>query len=143
MEKQITKPAVHYFKEGFNCSQAVLAAFTPSSELETSTALKLASNFGGGMNEGETCGAVTGALMAIGLKYGRYKADDIQAKEKAAGIAREFKKRFVAKHGSLQCKKLLKYDITTEKEKILEKDLFNTLCPEFVGDAEAILKEIL
>lgn len=143
MEKQHTKPAVHYFNEGFNCSQAVLAPFAVSSGLSEETALKLTSNFGGGMNEGETCGAVTGALMAIGLKYGRSEADDIQAKEIAAGLASEFKKRFIARYGSLKCKKLLKYDITTEKEKILEKDLFNTLCPEFVKSAESILKEIL
>ena len=143
MEKQHTNPAVHYFNEGFNCSQAVLAPFAVSSGLSEETALKLTSNFGGGMNEGETCGAVTGALMAIGLKYGRSEADDIQAKEIAAGLASEFKKRFIARYGSLKCKKLLKYDITTEKEKILEKDLFNTLCPEFVKSAESILKEIL
>ena len=143
MEKQHTKPAVQYFKEGFNCSQAVLAPFAVASGLNEVTALKLTSNFGGGMNEGETCGAVTGALMAIGLKYGRFEADDIQAKEIATGLASEFKKRFIARYGSLKCKKLLKYDITTEKEIILEKDLFNTLCPEFVKSAESILKEIL
>lgn len=63
--------AVACFKEGFSCSQAVFSTFAPQLGLECELALKVAGLFGGGMGRlGEVCGAVTGALMALGLKYG-------------------------------------------------------------------------
>jgi C_GCAxxG_C_C family probable redox protein len=65
------------FRKGFNCSQAVLSSFSPDLGLEKETALKIACGFGAGMAKlQETCGAVTGAVMVLGLKYGKYKEDD-------------------------------------------------------------------
>ena len=76
------KQAVTAFKEGFSCSQAVFSALSESSGLERNTALKISQPFGGGIaHMGDTCGAVTGAFMAIGLQYGRTKAEDAEAKE--------------------------------------------------------------
>ncbi len=76
--------AIAYFKEGFNCSQAVFAAFAPQSGLEREMALRIAGTFGGGMGRlGEVCGAVTGALMALGLQYGCTDAQNAEGKEEA------------------------------------------------------------
>ena len=61
--------AVDCFEEGFNCSQAVVSAFAPELGLDRETALRVAAAFGGGMGRtGETCGAVSGALMVIGMQ---------------------------------------------------------------------------
>lgn len=57
-------PNVHY-----NCAQALLAAFAPDAGIPEADAVKITANFGSGMKMGGTCGAVTGALMALGL-YG-------------------------------------------------------------------------
>jgi len=138
--------AVDIFQEGFNCSQAVLTNYAPALGLERETALKLASAFGGGMAQmGETCGAVTGAFMVIGLRYGRFTADDLAAKEKTYALVKEFVTRFSAKHGSIMCRDILGYDLSTEEGRALvkEKELTRTLCPEFVQDAVNILDEIL
>ena len=83
------------FKNGFNCSQSVFSTFAPELGLDKETALKIADGFGAGMGySAETCGAVTGAFMAIGLKYGRSKSDDDQAKEKINTLIKEFMHQF-------------------------------------------------
>jgi C_GCAxxG_C_C family probable redox protein len=94
---------------------------------------------------GETCGAVTGAFMAIGLKYGKATAEDDAARDKTYDLVREFVTRFQSRHGSICCKELLGYDLSNpqEREKAKQKGLFDTLCPQLVRDAAEILEEIL
>jgi len=75
--------SVQRFFSGFNCAQAVFSTYSSEFGLEPELALRISSSFGGGMGYiGETCGAVTGAFMLIGLKYGKVKAEDNAAKEK-------------------------------------------------------------
>ena len=138
--------AVMAFIEGFSCSQAVLSAYAPDYGLDREHALKLASPFGGGMAQmGETCGAVTGAFMVIGLKYGMTDPDKKEDKEKTYAVVDEFVKSFTEKHGSLKCKDILGYDLSTEEGRttVSEKGLTGTLCPDFVRNAVEILEEIL
>ncbi len=69
------------FLSGFNCAQAVFSTFSGQLGLEPELALRIAGSFGGGMGHiGETCGAVTGAFMLIGLKHGKVRADDNESK---------------------------------------------------------------
>jgi C_GCAxxG_C_C family probable redox protein len=134
------------FQEKFSCSQAVLSAFAPELGLNREVALKVAGAFGGGMaRTGQTCGAVTGALMVIGLKHGQILADDLLAKEKTYALAQEFLKRFQERHGATLCPALLGYDIGDPQEMQIAKDkgLFTSLCPRLVADAAEILQEIL
>lgn len=114
--------------------------------MDREIALKIACPFGAGIARlAETCGAVTGAIMVIGLKHGRSKIEDIESKEKTYGLVREFVGKFCEKNGSIVCKELLGCDIgTTEGMKIAnEKKLFITHCPKLVRDASEILEEIL
>ena len=138
--------AIDYFKEGFSCSQAVLAAFCEPLGLDRTTALKISQSFGGGMaHMGETCGAVTGALMVIGLKHGRTRADDDRAKEKTYELVQELVEKFRSEHGSIVCKELLGYDISKDEElkDAQEKQLFDELCPKLVQTSAKILKDLL
>lgn len=138
--------SVSCFKQGFSCSQAVLSAFSDLFGLHRETALKISQAFGGGMARmGQTCGAVTGALMVIGLKYGRVKAEDVQARDKTYEIVKEFVKRFKSKNGSLICRELLRCDISTTQgmKTAEEKKLFDTLCPGLVQSASEILEQVL
>lgn len=71
--------AVSMFEEGFVCSQALLATYGAQFGLDREIALKAAVAFGGGMARmGETCGAVAGAFVLIGLKHGNVKPDDME-----------------------------------------------------------------
>ena len=138
--------ALSCFEEGFNCAQAVLSTYGPQFGLDRELALKVAGAFGGGIARmGQTCGAVTGALMTIGLKYGNTKTDDEQAKEKAYSLAKEFADRFQSRNGSIVCRELLGCDISIPEERklVAEKGLFATLCPKFVQDAAEIVEQIL
>jgi len=138
--------AVSCFKEGFSCSQAMLSSYGEQFGLNREIALKVSGTFGGGMARmGETCGAVTGAFMAIGLKYGNARVEDKQAKERAYSLVREFVDRFKSRNGSIVCRELLGYDISTPEgmKLVKEKKLTTTLCPKFVQDAAEIIEQIL
>ena len=137
--------AVSRFAEGFNCSQAVLSAFAGDFGLDDATALKITSGFGGGMGRlADTCGAVTGAFMVLGLRYGQASSDR-DAKEVIYARVREFADRFKARNGSVACRDLLGCDIGTPEGFRHAKDekLLTTLCPKFVRDACEILEEML
>ena len=62
--------ATELHESGCNCCQAVLGACCEKWNMDPDTAYRLGAFFGGGMRRGEVCGAVTGALMALGLEYG-------------------------------------------------------------------------
>ena len=143
--KNVAK-AVKYFEDGFACSQSILAAYCEAYGLDREIAFRLADPFGAGMRGlSETCGAVTGSLMVIGLKYGRNQADDLEAKEKTAALILEFVKTFKDRHGTITCKELLGYDISIPEQYNLaeEQGLFETKCPNFVKVAAEILEQIL
>ena len=137
--------AVDRFKKGFNCSQAVLGSYCEQFGLDCEQAFKVATGFGGGMRMAETCGAVTGALMVLGLKYGNITAEDKEAKAKTYERIVEYTNRFKARNGSVVCKKLLGCDISRPDgmKKAQEDGLFDSICPKMVRDASEILEEML
>ncbi|MEW6607871.1 MAG: C-GCAxxG-C-C family protein [bacterium] len=137
---------VSCFKEGFSCSQALLSTYGVDFGLNREMALKVSGAFGGGMGRmGEICGAVTGAFMVIGLKYGKTRVEDEQTKEKTYSLVREFVDKFKSRNRSIACRELLGCEISTpEGMKIAkEKNLIATLCPKFVQDASEIIEQIL
>lgn len=137
--------AVHSFNGNFNCAQSVFSVFAPELGLERETALKIATSFGGGIAHlDELCGAVTGALMVIGLKHGMVKDEDLEAKEKTYALSQEFAAKFKSRNGSLRCTELIGYNLsnTEDYEKAEEADVFNTRCTKFVKDAVEILEEL-
>jgi C_GCAxxG_C_C family probable redox protein len=124
----------------------VLSSFGDQLGLERELAFRVAGAFGGGMARmGETCGAVTGALMAIGLKYGMTQAKDEGARDKTYKLAQEFMTRFKARHRSMVCKELLGYDLSNPegRKAAHDKGLFTTLCPQLVRDAVEIVELLL
>lgn len=137
--------AVACFKQGINCSQALLSTYGRHYGLDPEIALKVSGAFGSGMGMGETCGAVTGALMVIGLKHSKVSGSRLFSKEKTADIAHEFMEKFKARHGTVVCRELLGCDVTTSKglKTAKQEKHFKKRCPEFVKDAAEILEEIL
>ena len=133
------------FRDGFNCSQAVFSVFAGGMNVQVETAMKIACAFGGGMRLGNTCGAVTGALMVIGLKYGKSKADENEARDKTYALAKQFQSCFSDAKGSIMCRDLLGYDLSTPEgyEKAKENLAFIKICPGLVRDAVEILEEII
>ncbi len=138
--------AVACFREGFTCSQAILSTYSGELGLERTTALKAASVFGAGMGRlGEVCGAVTGAMIVIGLKHGQTEAKDKETKEKAYALVRDFAGRFRAQEGTLLCRELLGCDLATPEGMATarQKGYFTERCPRFVREAAEILEDVL
>ena len=137
--------ATLFFNQGFNCAQSVLLVFCEELGLDETSALKISCGFRGGMCNGEVCGAVSGAVMALGLKYGQSEVEDKAAKEKTYEIVKEFSSRFKFINGSLICKELLDFDLSIENGRKIarEKGLFSNVCPKVINDAVSILEDIL
>ncbi|MBC8061836.1 MAG: GNAT family N-acetyltransferase [Clostridiaceae bacterium] len=140
-----SEKAALIFNQGFNCSQAVFSVFCEELGLGEEVALKISCGFGGGMCQGEVCGAVTGAVMALGLKYGQSKSEDTESKEKTYEVVKEFCDSFKAIHSSIICKDLLDFDLSKENGRKIarEKGLFTNKCPKAIKDAINILEQIL
>ena len=137
--------AIGLFKEGFSCSQAVLAAYSKQFGLEQETAMKLSAGFGGGMKMAGTYGALTGGFMVIGLKHGHSEAEDKEGKKRLGALIKDFTARFKKRAGSLTCRELMNCDISTQEGLQLanETNLFSVVCPKAVRAAAGILEEML
>ena len=97
-----------FFREGYNCSQAVFLAFHDLADLDLDASARLSSSFGGGVGRlREICGAVSGALMALGMIAGYSDPKDPEAKAAHYRLVQEFAARFRGKEGSIVCRELL------------------------------------
>ena len=139
--------ALELFSGSYNCSQSVLGAFCEDIGLDLDTALKIACGFGGGgMRYKQTCGAVSGAMMVIGLKCGQYIKGDTKAKGYCYKKIQEFTDKFKEKYGSVICCKLLVGDKDIDEEMkndpVKTKSLFTSVCPEYVKTAVQILENM-
>jgi C_GCAxxG_C_C family probable redox protein len=134
------------YKSRFTCSSAVFSAFSDELGLDPDIAKKIACGFGAGISKsGNICGAVSGAIMVIGLKYGKTVQGDEAATEKTRALVQKFLKEFTGRHGSVNCTELLGYNLGKPEEFAQAHDnkRFVTKCPELVNDAAAILERIL
>ena len=136
--------AAELFKNGYNCAQSVLGVFCEESGLDANTAFKLANGFGGGARCGELCGAITGSLMAIGLKCGFYVENDFKQKSYCNKKAYEFIEKFKEEHGSALCRELLGADIRNPDNFNMPaaKESHVTICPRLVRSAVGILENM-
>jgi len=124
----------------------MVAAFANRLGFSAEVAVKAAAGFGGGLGrQAQTCGAVNGACIVIGLRYGSTDPNDSDAKEFTYQTVREFCRQFRARNKTLQCRELLGCDISTPEGLAVarEKKLFATQCPKFVKDAAEILEQLI
>ena len=131
------------FAQGFSCSQSVFSAYASQLGIDDETVLKLASPFGGGTaHQGYVCGAVTGALMALGMARGSASLDK---KDETYRIAEDLIKRFRKIHGTILCHELIDCDISTPEglQEAREQKVFVSACPGFVKDAAELAAEFL
>ena len=138
-----TETALALFDQKYNCCQAVFTAFAPQFGIPEEIALKLASPFGRGVaQQGHICGAVTGALLALGAGRG---ADLPAKKEETYRLGEELLRSFETKHGTLLCRELIGCDLRTPQGLSLarQKGVFASICPQLVRDAVEIAQEFV
>ena len=136
MNEQVKK-ASDFFGNGLYCSQAVLGAFCEKYGVDEKLAFKISCGLNSGVRCADVCGAVSGAILVIGLKYG----DD---KDVCNLKTEEYIKTFKEKNGSIICRDLLGCDISTPdgKEKAITENLFSTRCMDMVISAAQILDDL-
>ena len=137
--------AKELFEKGYNCSQAVFAAYADEMGVDFDTALKIASSFGGGMGRlREVCGAVSGMFMVAGMKYGSTDPTDQGAKAEHYKLIQALAKRFEKENGSIICRELLGLSVRIDDpqpEVRTEKYYKKRPCMELVERAAKILDE--
>jgi len=134
------------FESGYNCCQAVFTPFAVEIGLTEEASLKISSGFGGGMSyNGETCGAVVGAHLAIGLLNNQNNPFNTEAKEKVKNQIQQFRESFNLKHGTCICSELLGANPKNadELEYLRQNNIFKQKCPGYVDDTVKMLNDLL
>ena len=139
--------ALEYFRQGYNCAQAVMLAFCDVMDMDEKTALKISSSFGGGIGRmREVCGAVSGMFMVAGMLYGYVDADDRDGKNNHYKRIQELAGKFKELNGSYICRELLKgVEYTTDHISAERTEEFYKLrpCERMVCDAARLMDEYI
>jgi C_GCAxxG_C_C family probable redox protein len=134
------------FIQGYDCSQVVLRNFANQLGISEDEANRIAAGFGGGMLLGSTCGAYTGGLIAIGLKYGHSNPEGLlEQKNIMTAKNMKFHEKFLQEFGTVICKDLIGYDVSTEEglKGALDSGKLVEYCPCLAYKVMEIVEEIL
>jgi C_GCAxxG_C_C family probable redox protein len=146
MTEKVEKKALSTFRAGLNCSQAVLTAYSDEMKFDENLALSVSCGFGGGMGRlQQTCGAVTGSYMVLGIHNCKLFSDNKERKEATYVMVQKFSERFININGSTDCLSLLNVDLRTEEghRKAVENNLFGTVCEKCISDSIAIIDDLI
>lgn len=146
MNDNHTKLLSQFNGGGFSCSQMVFATLSEELGINREHALRLATGFGAGIAyQDDICGAVSGAILAIGLKHGNDEPSKVDLSNKALFLTRELIQRIKAKHGSYKCKDLTGIDHTNLEEGMKlyqEQGIARKICRPIVIECIEIVEEI-
>jgi len=138
----IVERAVSRFKEGYVYSESILMTFAEARGIKCEHIPKIATGFAGGMGRsGSVCGALTGAIMALSLKYGRKKLNETEAYEKCITKSQELCMQFEKTCGSIYCRDLTRCNLTTTegRRKFKEQQIREKVRAKIVGNSMRIL----
>jgi C_GCAxxG_C_C family probable redox protein len=138
--------AIRSFNADLNCAQSVMTAYMEEFNIDPEIALSVSCGFGGGMGRlQETCGAVTGAFMVLGIHNCKKYTDNKDRKEKTYAMIQEFSDKFKSLHGTMDCRLLLNCDLRTEEGQryVKENKLHETICEKCVSDSIRLIEELV
>ncbi|MBR2783780.1 MAG: C_GCAxxG_C_C family protein [Firmicutes bacterium] len=133
------------FMQRYHCSQVVIREWAEELGLDKDQASQLAAPLGGGMFRGDTCGAVAGAMLVIGARYGHFQPNDVENDQISQQKVKEFQDAFTARFGTTICRELLHYDFSQPGEmmKAAQAGVMMKQCPGYVEAALEILDDIM
>jgi C_GCAxxG_C_C family probable redox protein len=140
-----SEQAKELFLSGNNCAQSVLISFAEDLKFSKELALKMAAGFGGGMGkQQETCGAVTGAIMVLGLLKGEDVNNNDELKASAYGAVKDLTRDFVAEYKTTNCRELIGCDLNTPEGSAKFKDdkIMENVCVNCVKKAVQIVEDL-
>lgn len=140
-----SQKAVESFKKGYNCAQSVLSVYADELKFDHELTMEISSGFGAGMGRlQETCGAVTGAFMVIGIYNSKKYTKAEKGKEESVRMIQQFNKEFEKIHGSNKCHELLNCDLKKAEGQryFVSGKLSEKVCEKCVAGAVEILEEL-
>jgi C_GCAxxG_C_C family probable redox protein len=146
MRKPIEQKALESFRSGLNCAQAVLTVYSDEMNFDNNLAQSISCGFGAGMGRlQDTCGAVTGSFMVLGIYNCKQFADNSARKEATYSMIQKFSEKFKQLNGSTDCISLLKCDIKSAEGFRFAKEnhLFDTVCEKCISDSIAIVNQLM
>lgn len=135
----LAEKAIKYFQSGCNCAESVLLALYENMEPECKNELipKIAAGFGGGIGRcGSLCGALTGSIMAVGIKYASNETG-VEKREKTYANGKALYTQFEKQHGTVLCRQLIKYDLSNPEEaaKARQEKVSEKVCANLIKNA--------
>jgi C_GCAxxG_C_C family probable redox protein len=132
----LAQKAITRFQSGYNCAQSVLLTLYEQMNPVSKNELipKIATGFGGGIGRcGFVCGALTGSIMAVGIKYGS-NDPGVEKRAIAYATAQVLLKQFERRHGTVFCRDLIKLDLSNPQEvaKARRERVFEKVCTNLI-----------
>ncbi len=140
------KQACIYREQGYNCAQAVIAAFADLTGLTEEQSMAVSGGFGGGVGgcREEVCGAISGGVMALGLLYPHLDGGNQNSKQKLYELTQEFRSRFYETFGQTRCAALMQSSSTANEKTPVAAALGITEgCDVFVVTAVELVEQML
>lgn len=138
--------ALAYFAQRFNCAESSLLGVAEACGLQCDCIPRIATGFGAGIGGcGDACGALSGSIMALGLKFGRERGEDQEAKAALYAKVKMLVEAFEKEFGSARCLDLTGCDMRTPEgtQTARDRKLHEQLCPRFVAFAAEMASEII
>ena len=133
-----------YHEEGFNCCQSVVAAFSDRTGLSEQDGFNVGGGFGAGAQTGELCGAVTGAVMTLGLLHPVDPTDPVGSKKRTGALGKEFQSRFKERFEHLRCEDLIRGKYVPDDATPAAREMGLTgCCPILIVTAVELLEEMI
>jgi C_GCAxxG_C_C family probable redox protein len=146
MIKNKEEQAIVSFRSGLNCAQSMVTAYSDELNLDETMALSISCGFGGGMGRlQQTCGAVTGSYMILGVYTCKKISENSERKEQTYKLVRNFNEKFKQINGSTDCLSLLKCEIQTDEghRYAKENNLFEKVCEKCISDSIRIIDSLV
>jgi C_GCAxxG_C_C family probable redox protein len=140
-----SEKAKELFLSGYNCAQSVMLSFADDLKFSKELAQKVAAGFGGGMGKRqETCGAITGAIMVLGLLKGEEVNNNDELKEAAYGSVKDLTRDFILSYKTTLCRELIGCDLNTPEgsAKFKEEKIMEITCAGCVEKAVQIIEDL-
>lgn len=135
--------AIAYHKQGYNCSQSILASFTDVTGLTTQNSFDLGAGFGAGAFTGELCGAISGAILVLGMANPVDQNDPVSSKHRVGLLSKELQRRFHERFGNLRCSPLLKTEVAPTVSPAAQAVGTDQRCEIIILSAMEIVEELL
>ncbi|MFX1300357.1 MAG: C-GCAxxG-C-C family protein [Promethearchaeota archaeon] len=145
-KKETVNRAVQYAENGFLCSEAVLLALSEAQNIMSEIIPRIATGFGAGIGRhGEVCGALSGAVMGLGLRFGRSQVSETPQDTSPYQFGQTMVNLFASRVGHIRCRDILDLDISSDegRKKYREQNLWELKCRELIRIATELSYDLL